>query len=122
MKVDKHEKSSESEVEQEVGPEEKKMRDVLKRIQDNLKPVKPICTCSVSESESNAGPYYVHLGHARDLVELRREMQERTGLTSEEVRIEKVRYRRKEGRTSHGCPIAKYVSSAIFRFYGTSMA
>ena len=86
----------------------------MKTIKAKLNPIKPECKCSVQMEPEMSGPYYVHLGHARDLAELRRDMEERTGLTSEEVRIEKVRYRRKEGKTSHGCPIAKFVSSDIF--------
>ena len=92
----------------------------MKTIQAKLKPVKPTCKCSVQMGEPDnlmSGPFYVHLGHAQNLAELRRDMEERTGLTSEEVRIEKVRYRRKEGKTSHGCPIAKFVSSNISRIY-----
>ena len=92
----------------------------MSKIQSQLKDVKPTCSCSVQAMEPeylSSGPYYVHLGHAKDLAEMRRNMQERTGLTEEEVRIEKVRYRRKEGKTSHGCPIAKYVSRVKIVFY-----
>ena len=96
-----------------------KLRDIVGKIQAQLKPVKPTCSCFVQATEPEyltSGPYYVHLGHARDLAELRRDMQERTGLSQEEVRIEKVRYRRKEGKTLQGCPIAKVVSLQYFRF------
>ena len=118
--VDQLEKSSESEAEQEFGPKETVYRNLVKTIQAKLKPVKPTCKCSVEMAEPEnlmSGPFYAHLGHAPDLAELRRDMEERTGLTSEEVRIEKVRYRRKEGKTSHGCPIAKFVSSNISRIH-----
>ena len=95
----------------EMGPIERKYTETVKRLHMSLKPVKPTCSCSPSPEENEAvGPYYVHLGHAPDLAELRRGMEERTGLKPEEIRIEKVRYRRKEGKTLHGCPIAKFVS------------
>ena len=96
----------------------------MSKIQSQLKDVKPTCSCSVQAMEPeylSSGPYYVHLGHARDLAEMRRNMQERTGLTEEEVRIEKVRYRRKEGKTSHGCPIAKYVSRVKIVFLSCNL-
>ena len=56
------------------------------------------------------GPYYVHLGRAKDLGDLRRTFEARCGVTGRALRIEKARYLRKEGKTSQGCPMAKYVS------------
>jgi hypothetical protein len=55
-------------------------------------------------------PFYVHLGHARTLAELRTYFERQSDLRGKAIRIEKARYRRKEGRTQQGCPIAKYVS------------
>ena len=63
--------------------------------------------CSV---EPDSGPYYTHLGRGSTLPELRRTMEERCMVSGPALRIEKAKYVPKEGKTSQGCPMAKYVS------------
>lgn len=49
------------------------------------------------------------IGSAATLAELRKEVETRAGLTGKQMRIEKVLYTGKEGKSSQGCPIAKWV-------------
>lgn len=53
---------------------------------------------------------HVITGASSSLVELRKELESRTGLSGNELRIEKVCYTGKEGKTAQGCPMAKWVS------------
>lgn len=53
---------------------------------------------------------YFISGTASSLEELRKDMEGRTGLNGKELRIEKVCYTGKEGKTTQGCPMAKWVS------------
>ena len=78
----------------------------------------PSCNCFInnSENEPDVGPYYTHLGAARSLVQLRQIMEKRCfqgsyfqGDPRRALRIEKARYCSKEGKTSLGCPMAKYI-------------
>lgn len=48
-------------------------------------------------------------GTASTLMELRREFEERCHLTGRQLRIEKIVYTGKEGKTTQGCPVAKWV-------------
>lgn len=43
------------------------------------------------------------------MADLRREFEERTQVTGRQLRIEKILYSGKEGKTSTGCPLAKWV-------------
>ena len=77
----------------------------------------PPCNCFInnSENEPDIGPYYTHLGVARSLVQLRQIMEKRCfgdyfhGDPRRALRIEKARYCSREGKTSLGCPMAKYI-------------
>lgn len=76
------------------------------------KPEAPDCDCFTSsdtKAPSEPGSYYTHLGAASSLEELRRETETRVGLSGKQLRIEKVVYTGKEGKSSQGCPIAKWV-------------
>ena len=56
------------------------------------------------------GPYYSQLGYSNSFEELRLEMELRTGLTGEALRMEEAVYCRIEGKSKTGCPLAKQVS------------
>lgn len=49
------------------------------------------------------------LGCAATIEELRKEIEQRAGLNGKQLRIEKVLYTGKEGKSTQGCPIAKWV-------------
>lgn len=53
--------------------------------------------------------YSYSKGSAATLAELRRGFEMRIGLTGRQLRIEKVVYSGKEGKTSQGCPLAKWI-------------
>jgi hypothetical protein len=103
----------------------------------NNKPEVPDCDCFSSDKKPpEPGSYYTHLGEcfffaapnfehnfnfcalllffkpkgcASTLAELRKEIETRAGLSGKQLRIEKVLYTGKEGKSSQGCPIAKWV-------------
>ncbi|XP_052873552.1 methylcytosine dioxygenase TET-like [Anopheles cruzii] len=106
----KSKKDSKSNVKKEpLDPAQKADEDKLEK---SHKPEAPDCDCfsgGTDKAPSEPGSYYTHLGCAATLEELRRETESRVGLTGKQLRIEKVVYTGKEGKSSQGCPIAKWV-------------
>ena len=76
---------------------EAEMERLGKRYQDES----PSCDCMNSSQQALApdtGPYYVHLGHARTLPELRTLFEGRCGVKGDALRMEKIKYVPREGK------------------------
>ncbi|XP_015835502.1 methylcytosine dioxygenase TET isoform X2 [Tribolium castaneum] len=70
----------------------------------------PYCNCvRAGRGAAEPGTFYTHLGCANNLINLRHDLETRTGVKGRAIRIEKIRYTGKEGKTAQGCPIAKWV-------------
>ncbi|XP_021358784.1 methylcytosine dioxygenase TET2-like isoform X2 [Mizuhopecten yessoensis] len=86
--------------------------DLMERLRKNIKISIPKCGCKGPDyipSEEEEGPYYTQLGAARSIQAVREMMEKRTGVTGKAIRIEKIRYTGREGKSTQGCPIAKWI-------------
>ncbi|CAE1321007.1 DNA N6-methyl adenine demethylase,Methylcytosine dioxygenase TET2,Methylcytosine dioxygenase tet3,Methylcytosine dioxygenase tet3-A,Methylcytosine dioxygenase TET3,Methylcytosine dioxygenase TET1,Methylcytosine dioxygenase tet3-B [Acanthosepion pharaonis] len=86
--------------------------DLFKRLKANRKMEIPECGClgpGYVPSETIEGPYYTHLGTGSCLEDIKKMMEERSGLTGKAIRVERIIYSGKEGKSTQGCPIAKWI-------------
>lgn len=93
-----------------VSTASKEYQEHLDRLKNNVRAEAPDCNCYIADKlPPEPGSYYTHLGSARTLPELRSQIEHRSGFKDKAVRFEKVLYTGKEGKTTQGCPLAKWV-------------
>ncbi|XP_060080754.1 uncharacterized protein LOC132560122 [Ylistrum balloti] len=86
--------------------------DLMERLRKNIKIAIPKCGCKGPDyvpNEEEEGPYYTQLGAGRSIQAIREMMEKRTGVSGKAIRIEKIRYTGREGKSTQGCPIAKWI-------------
>ncbi|XP_032688630.1 uncharacterized protein LOC116852409 isoform X3 [Odontomachus brunneus] len=87
-----------------------KLQDHLDKLKNNVRTEVPDCNCFPADKcPPEPGSYYTHLGAAASLPDLRNDLERRTGLKGDAIRFEKVIYTGKEGKTTQGCPMAKWI-------------
>ncbi|XP_014486705.1 PREDICTED: DNA N6-methyl adenine demethylase [Dinoponera quadriceps] len=87
-----------------------KLQDHLDKLKNNVRTEVPDCNCFPADKcPPEPGSYYTHLGAAANLPDLRNDLERRTGLKGDAIRFEKVIYTGKEGKTTQGCPMAKWI-------------
>ncbi|XP_018309963.1 tet methylcytosine dioxygenase-like isoform X2 [Mycetomoellerius zeteki] len=87
-----------------------KLQDHLDKLKNNVRTEVPDCNCFPADKcPPEPGSYYTHLGAAASLPDLRNDLERRTGLKGDAIRFEKVVYTGKEGKTTQGCPMAKWI-------------
>ncbi|XP_075836242.1 methylcytosine dioxygenase TET1 isoform X2 [Microtus pennsylvanicus] len=88
----------------------KYLRDPAKFLQPEVNETEePTCDCNDGGTQKDKGPYYTHLGAGPSVAAVRELMETRYGHKGKAVRIEKVEYTGKEGKSSQGCPVAKCI-------------
>ncbi|XP_063975356.1 methylcytosine dioxygenase TET isoform X3 [Diachasmimorpha longicaudata] len=87
-----------------------KLQEHLDKLKNNVRTEVPDCGCFPADKcPPEPGSYYTHLGAAASLPDLRNDLERRTGLKGSAIRMEKVVYTGKEGKTTQGCPMAKWI-------------